>query len=148
MEHVLLLLLPPVVPPVFPYVPVLYLAIPVLGFPGDHSHTKLVGANIFPHTIFNIKVSNFSVQPIQLFFLVSIVGWLRPVVLEPGKLWGVQERSNGDCIFRVVVIWKLLDKLDKPSDDGQDKLPAIVLDQVIVPCDHVHVHGFGVLAII
>ena len=84
MKHVLLLGLPPVPPPVLLDMPVLFLAIPVLSFPRDDSHPKLVDAQILFHTILYVELADLPIQPVQLGLLVGVVLWLSAIVTEPG----------------------------------------------------------------
>ena len=60
--------------------------LPVIVSGGDCVHPDTVGveARVYGDRVGDVKLVNFSVQPVNLFFLVSIIVWLRAIILKPG----------------------------------------------------------------
>ena len=46
----------------------------------------------------DIELMDFTIQPINLFFLVNVIVGLRAVVVEPGHLWRVHQAGDGHSV--------------------------------------------------
>ena len=88
-EHVVLLLLPPVIPPVLLYVPVMLLTENILPLSGNNSHPIFVDPHIIFHAIVMIDSVNLVVDPVQLLSLVDVVLRLWAIVWIPSQLGGI-----------------------------------------------------------
>ena len=88
-EHVVLLLLPPVIPPVLLYMPVMLLTKNILPLSGNNPHPIFVDPHIMFHAIGMIDPVNLVVDPVQLLYLVGVVLSLWAVVWVPSQLGGI-----------------------------------------------------------
>ena len=108
----------------------------------------LVYANVVLHTVFSVDISNFTVDPVYLRFLVAVIFWFRAVIPKPGKLRGVKEGTNSDGVTDIILIFHTAHILNKTFDGVDNVVPAVTPHQVIVPCDDKYIYWFGMVRVL
>ena len=88
-EHVMLLLLPPVLPPVLLYMPVVLLTKNILPLSGNDTHPIFVDPHIIFHAMVMIDLVNLVIDPVQLLSLVGVALRLWTIVWIPSQLRGI-----------------------------------------------------------
>ena len=88
-EHVVLLLLSPVIPPVLLDMPVVFLTENISSLSGNNSDPILVDPHVMIHAIGMIDFINLVIDPVQLPYLVGVGLRLWAVVWVPSQLGGI-----------------------------------------------------------
>ena len=146
-EHVVLLLLPPVIPSVLLNMLVVLLPKNIPPLPSNNAHPVFVNPNIIFHAIVVINFVDLVVDPVELLLLVGVVLRLRAVVYIPRQLWGIQEGAYGDGVGAVVVVMQLADIVAELLDDLDYKFSAVVPEKVVITCYNKDIHRVCVVGI-
>ena len=130
MQHVHPLLLAPVFPAMVLHMVVNLVTIPVFGSPGGGTNSIGVKPWVEGARVLDIQLVNLHIQPVNLLLLIHVVGWLRPVVVEPSQLWGVHQRgySHGVGDIRVVLLGKIKHQVGEAPQAVQHPVPGVPLD--------------------
>ena len=112
-EHVVLVALSPMLPPMLLDVLFNLSSIPILPLSSGDPGAVLVHAHVVLPAVLYVQPVNLTIEPVNLFFLVYIVFRLGAVIGEPCKLRRIEEGSNSDSIGAAILIDELLDILAK-----------------------------------
>ena len=118
----------------------------ILMLPGIAPNAVLVEAVVFGDIVVQVKRENGLVQPFQLVNPVArMVGWQRPVVLEPGQLGSVHEVTDNDGVpLRRVSGASVHDGGCEPEEAVHKLLFGAASKQVVVPSNKYNIQGSGV----
>ena len=124
----------------------MHIAKHILMLPGIAPDAVLVETVVFGDTVVQVKREDGLVQPFQLVNPVArMVGWQRPVVLEPGQLGSVHEVTDNDSVpLRRVSGASVHDGGCEPEEAVHKLLFGAASKQIVVPSNKHDIDRSGV----